>query len=150
MIRIISVMHTGTRFVVKCLQNAGYIQTHAYWGNGDFIQVHFDGKGNAPLIHDPDKTGTVIIPLRDKEAVKRSWQVRESKLSHLEECWSEMEEWIKEHGHNDVFLLHVDDPERREIELAAISERLGSYLIADFNEKVGHWDKTLGVPMYGG
>lgn len=150
MIRLLSVMHTGTRFLVKCLENAGYIKTDSYWGSGDFIQVHFDGKGNAPLIHDPEKTGTVLIPLRDKDAVRNSWAERGSHLPTFEKCWDEMEGWIKEHGHGDVFLLHVDDPERREIELAAIGERLGSYLIADFSEKVGHWDNTLGVPMYGG
>ena len=148
MIRIISVMHTGTRFVVKVLQNAGYAQTHAYWANGDFIQVHFDGKGNAPMIHDPAYTGTVIIPLRKKDAVIASWVKRESKLRELEECWDEMERWLDEHGREDVFLLHVDDPERRETELAAIGERLGQHLIADFNEKVGHWDQTLGKAMY--
>lgn len=142
-------MHTGTRFVKECLLRAGFQQTDTYRGGGDFIQVHFDGKGNAPLIHDPSKTGTVIIPLREKESVRKSWEVRGSNLAHFEQCWDEMCDWIQEHGRGDVYLLHVDDPERREDELAAISERLGSYLIADFNEKVGHWDKTLGVPMYG-
>jgi len=149
LIRIISVMHTGTRFLIKCLKNSGYVQTHSYWGSGDFIQVHFDGRGNAPLIHDPEKTGMVIIPLRDKEAVRKSWAERGSHLPTFEKCWDEMCEWIQEHGRGDVCLLHVDDPERRDDELQAIGERLGTYLIADFGEKVGHWDKTLGEQMYG-
>jgi len=59
-----------------------------------------------------------------------------------------MERWLEEHGREDVFVLHVDDPERRETELAAIGERFGQTLIADFNEKVGHWDQTLGKAMY--
>lgn len=142
-------MHTGTRFVQECLINAGFQKTDSYYGNGDFIQVHFDGRGNAPLIHDPEKTGTVIIPLRDKEEVKKSWEKRGMAMHQLEKCWDEMCEWIQEHGRGDVFLLHVDDPDRRDDELQAIGERLDTYLIADFSEKVGHWDKTLGEKMYG-
>lgn len=146
MIRLISVMHTGTRFVAECLKNSGYVQTDSYYGEGDFVQCHFDGRGNAPIIY--DKPGMVIIPLREKEAVRKSWAERDSDLPTFEKCWDEMCEWIQTYGRGDVYLLHVDDPGRRDDELQAIGERLGSYLIADFGEKIGHWDKTLGKAMY--
>ena len=147
MIRLISVMHTGTRFVQECLINAGFQKTDSYYGNGDFVQCHFDGRGNAPIIY--DKPGMVIIPLREKEEVRKSWERRGTNPYKFEACWDEMCEWIQEHGRGDVFLLHVDDPDRRDDELQAIGERLDTYLIADFSEKVGHWDKTLGEKMYG-
>lgn len=136
MIRLVSVPHTGTRFVAKCLQDAGLEKTDTYWGGGDFIQIHFDGRGNAPIIHDPKKTGLVIIPLREKDEVRESWKRRGEPLGKLEKCWEEMELWLSDH--EDAYVIHVDDPARRESDLAAISERLGVPLSADFSVKVGH------------
>jgi hypothetical protein len=136
LIRLLSVMHTGTRFVAECLKNSGYVQTDSYYGQGDFVQCHFDGRGNAPIIY--NKPGMVIIPLRDFGAVKKSWESRGSNLAELDRCWEEMCEWIQERGRGDVFLLHVDDPDCRDEELREMGERLDTYLIADFSEKVGH------------
>jgi len=136
LIRVISVPHTGTRFIEKCLLGAGLVKTDDYWGMGDFVQIHFDGKMNAPIIHAPKKPGAAIMPLRDKEEVKASWTRRGESLSRLELCWAEMESWLEDH--DDVLVVHVDNPACRENELAAISERLGVPLSADFNEKVGH------------
>lgn len=134
MIRILSVPHTGTRFVVEMLQNAGYRKTHSFWGDGDFIQVHFDGKYNQPIVY--RENGIVIIPLREKDEVIESWKRRQRNLGELEQYWQEMCDYIQDH--DDVHLLHVDDPNRRDDELQAIVERIGSPLIADFSVKVGH------------
>ena len=34
LIRVISVPHTGTRFIEKCLLGAGLVKTDDYWGMG--------------------------------------------------------------------------------------------------------------------
>ena len=132
MIRILSVPHTGTRFLVDVLQRAGLTKTHALWGNGDFIQAHF-GSDHPMVTH---RNGTVLIPLRRREEVAASWYRRGSSIPELERRWTQMCEFIS--GYNDAFLLHIDDPLRRDNELEAISERIGTPLTADFSVKVGH------------
>lgn len=134
MIRLLSVPHTGTRFMVQVLENAGYHKTHAMWGNGDFVQVHFDGKRSNPLIY--DKTGPIIIPLREKSEVEQSWNRRNRRLQELEEMWSEMVDFIQGHPET-IYIIHIDDPNRRVQELQVLSEKLDSFLIADFSVKVG-------------
>lgn len=121
--------------MVQALENAGYQRTHAFWGNGDFIQEHFDGKRNRPIIW--REGGLVIIPFRDKEEVKASWQRRGKSLSEMEEMWSEMEAFIGAHPEH-IYRVHIDDPERRDEDLKELSAKLGTYLIVDWNEKVGH------------
>lgn len=120
--------------MVEVLQNAGYTKTHAMWANGDFIQVHFDGKRNNPLIYRDN--GVVVIPMRDKAEVTASWQRRNRQLQELEEMWSEMEAFVKTYEPH-IYFVHIDDPGRRETELAALGEKLGSFLVADFSVKVG-------------
>lgn len=120
--------------MVKALENAGFQRTHSFWSNGDFMQVHFDGKRNHPLIY--RENGLIIIPLRDKEEVKASWQRRGKSLPEMEEMWSEMEDFVQGHPEH-IYMIHIDDPERREEELKELSAKLGTYLIVDFDEKVG-------------
>lgn len=134
MVRLLSVPHTGTRFMVQVLENAGYRKTHSLWGGGDFIQVHFDGKGTNPLIYENKEL--VIIPLRDRQEVEDSWRRRNRSIRELESMWAEMESFIQSYDEH-IYIIHIDDPNRRNDELYALTERLGTPLIADFKVKVG-------------
>lgn len=134
MIRLLSVPHTGTRFMVELLQAAGLTRTHEFWGNGDFIQVHFDGKQNHPLIY--RENGLVIIPLRRRDRVEESWRRRERNPNELASMWTEMEDFSKSYpGH--IFYVHIDDETRRDREIQELSEQLNLYLIPDWENRVG-------------
>jgi len=121
--------------MVEVLENAGLQRTHAFWGNGDFIQVHFDGKRNHPLIY--RENGMVIIPLRERAEVEASWRRRGKGFSDLDAMWAEMEHfigWYPEH----IYFVHIDDPDRRDRELQELGTKLDTFLPADFSVKVGH------------
>jgi len=98
-------------------------------------QVHFTGKYVTSQIY--DRHEPAIIPIRDKDKVRQSWARRGKSGTefNLDEYWEEMEQYIDEH--DNVYLLHIDDPERRDAELSAISELVGLPLEADFSIKVG-------------
>jgi hypothetical protein len=120
--------------MMKCLLEARLQECKSRWQGGDWIQNHFKGRPGEWAIY--ELQGPVIITLRDKQEVIASWKRRGRYLGELDPLWREMEAFIE--LEDDVYLLHVDDPERREDELHAISERLGIPLQVDFTIKVGH------------
>ena len=124
-VRVISVPHTGTRSTMKILRDAGLKPT----------QIHFTGKYITSQIY--DRHEPAIIPIRDKGKVGESWAKRGKSGSefNLDDYWEEMEQYIDEH--DNVYLLHIDDPERRDDDLKAISQLVGMPLSADFSVKVG-------------
>jgi len=129
MIKLLSVPHSGTRFTRDALVRAGLKPSV------DFLQQHFTGYNNHWIINEKMDCVT-IIPQREKSEVIASWERRGRKDPNFDSCWAEMEKFIADN--DDVYILHVDDPERRESELQAISERIGIPLEADFSVKVGH------------
>jgi len=120
--------------MVELLENVGLRRTHAFWGDGDFIQIHFDGKRNHPLIY--RENGLVIIPLRERKEVEASWRRREKGFSDLDAMWAEMEEFIQKYPHR-IYFVHIDDPGRRDDEIQELSEKLGHFLPVDWSVKVG-------------
>ena len=121
-IRLLSVPHTGTRSTRKILEDADFCVD----------QVHFSCANN-PLIYERDSLA--VIPIRDREEVLKSWQRRKKDTAALYDAWEEMERYIDEH--DDVYVLHIDDPGRRDADLRAISQRVDYELTADFDLKVG-------------
>lgn len=122
-IRLLSVPHSGTRSTMRILEDAGIKP----------IQVHFSGSRDIRIY---GRQEPAIIPIRDKEEVRRSW-VKRGKTGagfNLDESWREMEQYIDE---NDVYPFRIDDPDQRDKDLQAISELLGVPLTADYSVKVG-------------
>ena len=125
LVRVISVPHSGTRSTMKILKDAGFKPA----------QVHFTGKYITSQIY--DRHEPAIIPIRDKEEVRKSWARRGKQGSEydLDQYWDEMEQYIDEH--ENVYPFHIDDPGQRDDDLQAISDLLGVPLTADYSVKVG-------------
>lgn len=133
MIKLLSVPHTGTRFTSDALEAAGLVRVRSVEKRGDFVQVHFDGTRNHPMIY--SMPGPVIVSLRDRDEVVASWKRRGKDLREFERMWSEMLAFME--TADDVHTLHVDNPDIRDKELAMIGQRFGIPLAADFSVKVG-------------
>ena len=137
-LRVLSVPHSGTRFLHTVLQSAGYReQWYKTAKPGDFVFAHFYGERDYnPVIYELHQYPT-LIPLRRFSEVAASWERRGKRLAHLRESWDEMQDFIQ--AHPDVYLLHVDDPTKRDREIQAIADLLGQDLAGvDFGEKIGH------------
>ena len=132
MIRVLSVPHTGTRSTMKILEDAGLTRLLTINKLGDFAQIHFDGSYKHPMIY--EFPGPVIISVRQKEKVEATWKRKGKDLRDMERMWQEMLDFMQR---DDVYLLHVDNPNTRDDELQAISERIGVPLEADWDVKVG-------------
>jgi hypothetical protein len=122
-VRVLSVPHTGTRFITEVLRNAGL----------DVVQVHFNGM-YAPVIW--ENKVPPIVPIRDKQATIDSWTRRDRHDPPFDKTWQEMEEFVEDF---EPLEIHIDNPARREDDLKAISEQFGVPLEADFSVKVGHF-----------
>ena len=122
MIRLLSVARTGTRFTKKILDDH----------NLKYFHTHFWGKYNIP-----DYDGVIVIPRRDKEACRPRWNQYHSRYAYgFDDVWLEMEDYI-ERNRDNVYQLHVDDPNERLLELQQLSYAVGVDLHADFSKKVG-------------
>lgn len=121
--------------MIDVLERAG-VGTRPTYGTGEYFrQCHFTGRRDDRCIY--QDTGVAIIPLRNREEVMASWMRRRKNLQNLDDAWAEMEDFIGAGG-RDIYLIHIDDPKRRESELHAVSDRLGLVLDADFDVMVGH------------
>lgn len=129
--RLLSVPHSGTRSIRRMLINAGYEEVN------DFLQQHFTDHVAHWIV--TDHNTPVIIPIRPKEAVKESYRRRGRSDPDVDKSWAAMERFIFETDAK-VFLVHIEDEEVRDKEIAAISEFLGRPLEIDWSEKVGHGD----------
>ena len=138
-VRLLSVPHTGTRFTMAILRFAG-MQEGWYKEpqQGDYIQAHFFGDERPnPIIYELDHP--VIIPLRDINAVRVTWERKGKSLDNLAAAWREMQIYLADHP--QTYLLRIDQPQHRESDLQKISELLGRNLYADWNNKVGSGDE---------
>ena len=128
-VRLLSVPHTGTRFVIHMLKrnNVAYRHTH-FWGRGRAEPAD-------ELIYDHDTPA--IIPLRDKDKVRESWARRHTKNYPLglDACWEEMENYRA--ANPDIcYVLRIDDPKHRLADLARIEAVTGTYMTVDFDNKI--------------
>lgn len=121
MIRLLSVPHSGTRFLMDVFDRAGV----------EYDQRHFSGFNNPPV---DELEGPVIIPLRKRDEVLASWRRRGKGYADFAASWAAMTTFADD---NHVTFIHVDNPNTREHELGKISEIVGKPLVADFSQKVG-------------
>ena len=82
--RLLSVPHTGTRFVHDVLERSGLVYQQ------DWQQVHFSGGSTHRIIY--EETCPAIIPLRDKGEVIKSWASRNRRDPDFDKTWGEMEQ----------------------------------------------------------
>ena len=135
-LRLLTVPHSGTRFMMGVLEGAGLRRACAAMPtDGDFIQVHFAYEPETEIID--NWTGPVIITLRDKELVADSWRRRGKPISRFEAAWDKMGEFL-DRVKDNVMFIEVDNPDTREAQLQAISDHIGVPLSADFSVKIGH------------
>lgn len=132
--RLLSVPHSGTRFVRTNLVRAGFDPVN------DFLQQHFTGHINHWIIY--GQQSPAIIPIRPYKEVEKSWQRRGRYDPPLDQVWSEMDRFIAE-AEAPVLLLHIEDPELRDQELQAIADLLDIEADWDWNEKVAHGDAWI-------
>lgn len=125
---IASVPHCGTFFTAHIFEQAGFVlkaewepilpNTVAVW--------HFnesERKINTFL-----EEHTVVIPVRQFDKVKATWDRNRMNLGYLLRDWATMES----ERFSGCFRLHIDDPNIREIELQRISEHIGVQLATDW------------------
>ena len=122
---VASVPHTGTRSTMRILELA---EVHHH-------QRHFVGEGNIHWLWNCELP--TIVPLRDKDETRASWERRNKALTmqDMEDAWAEMERYIAEKP--DTYVLRVDEPDNRVQDLSVISAALGVELEPDFSVKVG-------------
>ena len=124
-VRLLSVPHTGTRFTIKMLKDNGIEYQHG----------HFWGTYKAPIIY--EQTEPAIIPLRDIDEVRASWSRRHTSQYHmgLDACWKEMVDFIDANP-SLCYLLHIDNPAKRDNDLMRIAGLVGKNVTTDFSIKV--------------
>jgi len=155
---IISVMHTGTRFLTEVLnckhdhvgrlsQDDGYIISHAY----------------DPALNDRQDNGVcpvLVSPLRDPKKTWLSWAVRETKTnlaSHKEatvqDCF--IDSWERLAKLEDIIYVPIDRPEG-ESQLRLLERKINyglplywpvRSLNADWTKKVGHIPYPSDLPF---
>lgn len=135
-LRLLTVPHSGTRFMMRVLEDAGLRRAaFARPTDGDFIQVHFAYAPEAPIID--EWSGPVIITLRDKDLIMDSWRRRGKPMPRFEAAWKAQDEFLCK-SLDDVMFIDISNPGSREAQLQAISDRIGVPLEADFSDKIGH------------
>ena len=123
-LKILSVQHTGTRFLFDVLDRAGVDYVHAHFGWGERFEE----------VAAQDQWPTVI-PVRKMENMIEGYNWRKKPIADLEVLWEEMLDFMKTH---ETLLFRIDDPEHREGDLQALSDLVGVPLTADWDNKIGH------------
>lgn len=109
MILVASVMHTGTHLMMHLLEDHQTFQCH-------FKNVH-----TGRLVHALRRAKLTVIPLRHPARCLASFRSRNRKYNFFTEQWDNM---LK---HNlDAHYIHIDDPDRRDEDIANIPLNLGT------------------------
>lgn len=117
-----AVRHTGSQFLLGLLGNRITLR-----GSGDGVVFDHTYDGHMPHFRRwLESVDTVVIPLRDPEMVARSWAKR-GEHKHWEMQWRNLF-WFDQF---DPLYVCIDHPER-EVQLQAVSERLGKPIETDW------------------
>ena len=132
MIALLTIMHTGTRFVRSSILNDFdffHLQQEIHQRSvnpGWFGHIYPE---NYPDIEDRVLGHSdIVVPLRHPARVRLSWERRKRNIDRLELCWDYLIDVISKH---DPVYIPIDS-ESREYKLSQASERLGVTLSTDW------------------
>ena len=127
-VRLITFWHTGTRTIQKIL-NDNHIQV---------LQQHFDGNYKNRWIWEKDSK-PAVVPMKDKEEVRESWNKRymtgKAHSGQFARMWQEMEDFTA--SAQEVYVIHLTDPSKRDEEIRAISKAVGKPIKPDWSLRLG-------------
>ena len=137
--RVLSVPHSGTRFVFDFLKKAGFEQSlYTHLEDGNYMFTHFRKRPHRHRVVYGYTGMITIVPIRQYKEVSKSWKRRNKNPKDLKDCWRKMKEFLNNPDEPNTLILRIDDPENRQNDLQKIEEVLKVDLsFVNFDLKVG-------------